>query len=335
LITACGTAVGTVARNAVFRYSPRTNRGTTLRWILSTIVAAGALAAMAQERAPATPEDVPAWAFPAPRLYAVPDSARKITEVVQYDQTRAIDWFPEEHPAMPDAVKGRMPIYACSFCHLPTGGGRAGNGSLAGLSANYIREQVASMRNGARTYDARFTTGLNMVLVAKKDTEADVDAAAKYYAGLRYRKLLKVVEATQIPRVTTDAVYIFHPDGAMEPLGERIIEGPDDAERFRRRDPNTTYTAYVPVGSMARGAALARGTQVRPACDTCHGPGLTGSEIAPPLAGRFATGVFRQLYDFRSRLRNGPQAALMQPVVEGLSMSDMIALAAYAASLEP
>ncbi len=306
-----------------------------LRWILPTIVAAAASSALGQEPAPVTPDDVPAWAFPGPKLYSIPGATRKITEVVQYDQTRAIDWFPDDHPAMPDAVKGRAPVYACTFCHLPTGGGRAGNGSLAGLSASYIREQVANMKSGVRAYDPHFTIGVNMVIVAKMATEADVDAAAKYYAGLRYRKLIRVVEAVQIPRVTTDSVYLFDQGGALEPLGERIIEGPDDAERFRRRDPYITYTAYVPVGSIARGASLAKGTQVRPACDTCHGPGLKGSEIAPPLAGRFATGVFRQLYDFRTGLRNGPQGALMKPVVEGLSTRDMIALGAYAASLEP
>ena len=305
------------------------------RWILPTLMAFAAAAAAGQEQTPVLPEDVPAWAFPGPKLYTVPGSTRRITEVVQYDQTRAIDWFPDAHPPMPDAVRGRAPVYACSFCHLPTGGGRAGNGSLAGLSAGYIRDQVAAMRSGARAYDPRFTTGVNMVLVAKMSTEADVAAAANYYAGLRYRKLIRVVEAAQIPRVATDTVYLFDQGGAMEPLGERIIEGPDDAERFRQRDPYVTYTAYVPVGSLERGAALARGTQDRPACETCHGPGLKGSPVAPPLAGRYATGVFRQLYDFRTTLRNGPQAALMKPVVERLSTADMIALAAYAASLDP
>ncbi len=211
-----------------------------LRWILSVIIAAAASAAMGQERAPVTRDDVPAWAFPAPMLYSVPDSTRKITEVVQYDRTRTVDWYPDEHPAMPDAVKGRITVYACSFCHLPTGGGRAGNGALAGLSANYIREQIANMKSGVRTYDPRFTTGINMLLVAKMDTQSDIDAAANYYAGLKYRKLLRVVEAVEIPHVTTDAVYIFDTSGAMEPLGERIIEGPDDKERFRRRDPYIT-----------------------------------------------------------------------------------------------
>lgn len=303
------------------------------RWLLPALAAATLTSAM--EPRPTVADDVPAWAFPGPRLYSVPGTTRSITEVVQFDRTRAIDWFPDEHPEMPESVKGRTPVYGCSFCHLPSGGGRAGNGSLAGLTAHYIREQVGNMKSGVRAYDSRFTTGVNMVLVAKLSADADIDAAANYYARLPYRKLIKVVEATRIPRVSTDSVYLFDRSGATEPLGDRIIEGPDDAERFRQRDPYITYTAYVPVGSVARGAALARGSPERPACDTCHGPGLKGSEIAPGLAGRFATGVFRQLYDFRSGLRNGPQGELMKPIVAGLSQDDMIALAAYATSLDP
>ena len=57
--------------------------------------------------------------------------------------------------------------------------------------------------------------------------------------------------------------------------------------------------------------------------------------IGPPLAGRFPTGLFRQLYAFKMGFRNGTQAAFMKPVVQLLDEQDMIALAAYAASLDP
>ncbi len=41
----------------------------------------------------------------------------------------------------------------------------------------------------------------------------------------------------------------------------------------------------------------------------------------------------RQLYDFRHGTRNGNGSLLMKPVVENLTSDDMLALAAYAASL--
>ena len=61
-----------------------------------------------------------------------------------------------------------------------------------------------------------------------------------------------------------------HPDYAQRRIGslqkgnagtyadyKRIVEGPDDFEQFEIRDPATTYTAYVPPGSIALGKQLA------------------------------------------------------------------------------
>ena len=36
---------------------------------------------------------------------------------------------------------------------------------------------------------------------------------------------------------------------------ERIVEIPDNLEQFESRDPRSTFTAYVPVGSLAKGEA--------------------------------------------------------------------------------
>jgi cytochrome c553 len=43
----------------------------------------------------------------------------------------------------------------------------------------------------------------------------------------------------------------------------------------------------------------------------------------------------RQFVDFQTGARNGSTAALMKPVVEHLTIDDMIALAAYLASQAP
>jgi cytochrome c553 len=52
---------------------------------------------------------------------------------------------------------------------------------------------------------------------------------------------------------------------------------------------------------------------------------------APPLNAP----VLRQLVAFRTRARNTPAGAPMQPVVDALALEDMIAAAAYAAALPP
>ena len=288
----------------------------------------------------ASKEPFPQWAFPGPNNLRVPGSKRAFSWVQMFDRTTAVDWFPDEHPAMPASVKGRLPVYACGFCHLPEGAGRPENAALAGLPYEYLKQQLADMQSGARTtiIDPNFGPGVNMMLTIKQVTSQDIDEAAKYYSSLKYRKYTKITETKDIPKIarTDSFVYVFDKSGAREPLGERIVEGPDDFERFEMRDHRVTYSAYVPPGSIARGAALAKGDgAARVACDTCHGPGLKGSPIGPPIAGRPLTPTFRQMYAFQTGHRNGATAALMKPIVTGLSHKQMIDLAAYVGSLEP
>jgi cytochrome c553 len=300
--------------------------------------------AAAQDKAPAqrsaTVEPVPQWAFPGPLNKSVPGSKAVYSDVQMFDRASSVDWFPDKHPAMPDAVKGRLPLYACGFCHLPEGAGRPENAALAGMPYEYLKQQIDDMQSHTRIApNPRFGPAVNMIstITHPQLTKADIDAAAKYYSGLKYTKHTKIVETKEIPRVTTNSfVYVFDSSGAREPLGERIVEGPDDFVRFEMRDANVTFTAYVPVGSTARGAALAKGDgAARASCETCHGPGLKGSPIGPPIAGRPLTPTFRQLYAFKTGTRNGKGAVLMQPVVTGLAQKDMIDLATYVGSLDP
>jgi cytochrome c553 len=123
----------------------------------------------------------------------------------------------------------------------------------------------------------------------------------------------------------------------MEPIGRRIVEIPVDLERSELRDPRSGFVAYVPPGSIAKGEALALATRgdLAPPCATCHGPDLKGVDPAPPIAGRSASYIVRQLFDIQSGLRSGELAELMKPVVAGLTIDDMIALAAFAASRAP
>jgi cytochrome c553 len=55
----------------------------------------------------------------------------------------------------------------------------------------------------------------------------------------------------------------------------------------------------------------------------------------PPLAGRSASYLARQLYDFQRETRIGRSAALMRVVVANLTEQDMVAITAYLASLPP
>ena len=125
--------------------------------------------------------------------------------------------------------------------------------------------------------------------------------------------------------------------GETEPIGQRIIEVPDDLEQFVSRDTRARFTAYVPPGSIKKGQMLAvdggGGKTVQ--CGVCHGSDLKGLGPIPRIAGLSPSYIVRQLYDFKHGTRAGTGSALMKPSVEKLTVEDMLNLAAYAASLTP
>ena len=69
------------------------------------------------------------------------------------------------------------------------------------------------------------------------------------------------------------------------------------------------------------------------ACIVCHGPQLRGLGVAPPLAGRSPSYLIRQLYEIQSGIRAGPNVAPMKVAIAALTPDDLIAAAAWAASL--
>ncbi len=302
---------------------------------------------------PAAPaaDALPNWAFiwdpnvkvppPDDKPHSLPGSSASYSWKQARDLFVAPDWHPADHGPMPDIVaNGRKPdVRACGSCHRAEGTGGPENANLAGLPVSYFVQQIADFKSGARKMSGpnRPSTSLMMVSV-KAMTDAEVLAAAEYFAALKPKRNVKVVEADTIPK-TGEARLFFtkSPGGGTEPLGRRIVEIPDNEEQFELRDSAATFTAYVPVGSVARGEALAKtgGAGTTVACGICHGPALQGVGPIPPIAGRSPTYIVRQLYEFKTGGRSAGANALMKQVVEKLSQEDIIALAAYVGSQEP
>ncbi|MEO7415190.1 MAG: hypothetical protein ABIZ81_17745 [Opitutaceae bacterium] len=291
--------------------------------------------------APGTPPVVRAPRPPDTTPIKMPGTAITLTR----EQLRAHgpvvpDWHPDEHPAMPDIVsKGREPqVWACAYCHLPNGAGRPENASIAGLSANYIKQQVLAFKNDERP-GAHSNRGPqnNMILIGKAATDEDVGPAAEYFAKLKPQTFMKVVEAETVPKtIVVGAILAKAPGGGTEPIGNRIIEVPEELERFENRDSRTPYEVYVPVGSLKRGAELVlTGAGKTQACILCHGPELKGLVDVPRLAGRSPSYLMRQLYDVKNGTRTGLATALMKVVVANLTDDDMLAISGYLASREP
>ena len=293
----------------------------------------------------------PAWAFPVPppgfkaapddgALRHVPDSAVRLTVSQVRDYFSAPDWHPEAHPPMPEVVaRGRRPdLYACGFCHRAEGTGGPENSDLAGLPAAYIVRQLRDYRSGARTstLPERLPQKL-MIALSKQVTDAEAEAAAAYFSSLRPRQRIRVVESETAPRTAPGGWHLVAAlTGEREPIGSRIVEVPEDAERFENRDPRARFVAYVPPGSLARGEALvATGAGKTVRCATCHGPELKGVGATPSIVGRSPSYVVRQLVDFQGGARAGPLAAQMKPTVARLDPDDLVAIAAYLASRAP
>jgi cytochrome c553 len=251
----------------------------------------------------------------------------------------APDWHPTDHPVMPEAVAhGRKPgVYACGYCHLPDGGGRPENASLAGLPAIYIMQQVADFRSGARrsAVPTRIPPKL-MTELAAAVTDKEIQAAAEYFSKLQSQYRIRVIETDSVPR-THVAGWILAVDetGPSQPIGQRIVEVPEDVERFEHRDSRTSFVAYVPVGAIKAGKELVSGVDMDKtlACSGCHGADLKGADTVPGIAGRSPSYIMRQLFDIQSGFRAGTAIAPMVPVVARLNIPEMIQISAFLATL--
>jgi cytochrome c553 len=148
-----------------------------------------------------------------------------------------------------------------------------------------------------------------------------------------------VVETDTVPKtyIGSGNMRFVWPGGADEPIGQRIIEVPEDVARAELRDSHSGFVAYVPKGSVAKGEALVKqgGGGKTIACGICHGPDLRGLGEVPRIAGGSAIYTVRQLFIMQTGERTNDHALLMQAVVKNLSLEDMLNIGAYVATLEP
>lgn len=333
-----------------------------LGWFGVTAIASAtvllALPLQAQQQAQPAPQHPLAWAYavldtplpppppPDDSVKHVPGSDQSFTAKQLRDIANPVDWFPGDHPKMPQIVAHRRSptadpmIGACGLCHYPNGKGRPENAGVAGLPEGYILEQLADFKAGARrTADpGKRNTGV-MSGNAGGITDEEAKEAAAYFAAMKFTSWIKVEETENVPKSKNVGGFFVPIEGAgTEPIGNRILEMPVDAEQTELyRNPRSGWIAYVPAGSVKKGEELVLhgGNGKTVACAACHGEGLKGNGNFPPLAGRSPSYLARQLYDIQKFTRNGPGAQLMRPVAEKLNEDDILNIAAYLASLQP
>jgi cytochrome c553 len=276
-------------------------------------------------------------------LLRVAGSDRSFTTAQITSPYAPADWFPNDHPPMPDIVahgKEASGFRACAICHLPNGQGLMQNAPVAGLPVDYFLRQIADLASGARkTADLHKANGFEMAAMARNLTPAEARAAAEYYAAIPFKPWVKVIESNTLPKFmpTRNGLFLKAEGNETEPLGRRLIELPESTfETNNLRNPRSGMVAYAPVGSLARGRDIVTtGGGVSMECLTCHGMDLRGTPIAPPIAGRQPSYLGRQLYDIKVGTRNGAMAQVMKPAVAQLTPDDMIAVVAYVSSLRP
>jgi cytochrome c553 len=287
----------------------------------------------------------PSWAFPVTEANlpatppepapAVPGSTRTYTRAAIDDTMNPPNWFPAENsPMKPQIVlHGHGDALACGACHLMTGPGHPESANIAGLPMTYILRQLSDFKSGARKDTSRMND------IAQAMTEEEFRQAAEWASQLKPAVWTKVVEAAMVPKtyVGGGRMRFAHPDGSMEPIGNRIITVPQDPGQAKNRDPRSGFIAYVPPGSLAAGEALVKngGNGKTIACTTCHGDDLRGLSDVPRLAGVHPIYLARQLYIFQNGERAGIGSQLMKKPVAQLTDADIVAIAAYLGSLAP
>jgi cytochrome c553 len=202
--------------------------------------------------------DMPAWAYsiappapanapaPAPSaadeatLLRVPGSSRSFTLAQIEDGFGPADWFPEDHPVMPEIVaKGRQPdVRACGSCHYPNGKGRPSNGSVSGLPVAYFIQQIEDFKNGVRKpAEARKNNVNQMIGFAKAMTADEVRTAAEYFGTIPWTPWIRVVETDLAPKTHIEGfIHYVRPGDETEPLGMRIIEAAEDTVQTHGSD---------------------------------------------------------------------------------------------------
>ena len=323
--------------------------------IVFSVVGAVFCAASALPRAAASMPDW-AYAIPAPPPggaappAAAPDTSPKqlpgstltFTRQQISDGFGPADWFPGDHPNMPEIVAhGKRPdVRACGLCHYPNGKGRQENAGVSGLPVSYFIQTMNDFKDGVRKSSESRKANTNlMIQYAKTMTPEEIKEAAVYFGAMPWTPWVRVVETSTVPKmVSRGGIWIPVEGGEKEPIGTRIVETPENPERTEiLRDPRSGFIAYAPVGSIKKGEALAKtgGSGKTEACGACHGADLKGLGPVPGIAGRSPSYLVRQMYDMQTGARHGEWAELMKPVVAKLGDEDLVNIAAYVSSLLP
>ena len=163
---------------------------------------------------------------------------------------------------------------------------RPENADVTSLAYEYFAVGGDHFMTVPGTSDPRkANTGL-MTRFAQMMKDEEIKAAAQYFTAISATPWITVGERATVPKTKPENGMFLALEGdefGFEPIGERIIETPEkthDSEFLR--NPRSGFIAYVPPGSLEKGAALVLngittdGSKIT-ACTVCHGGDLGSS----------------------------------------------------------
>jgi cytochrome c553 len=156
----------------------------TLALTVTNTRAAGEPPAWAYAIPPAPPAGTPPPTPPPPDTTpkTLPGSNLTFTRQQIANGFGPADWFPGDHPPMPEIVaKGKQAqnARACGLCHMPNGKGRQENAGVSGLPVSYFIQTMNDFRNDLRkSAEPRKANTNAMIQIAKAMTPEEIKIAA-------------------------------------------------------------------------------------------------------------------------------------------------------------
>jgi cytochrome c553 len=137
-------------------------------------------------------------------MHSLPGATQQFTRAQISNQYGPADWYPGDHPTMPDIVaKGKQAqnVAACSLCHMPNGKGRPENAPVAGYPVEYFVKTMMDFKNDARkSSDSRKANTNRMIAFAKAMTDEEILQAATYFNAMPWTQWIRVVEVSTVPK---------------------------------------------------------------------------------------------------------------------------------------
>src|SRR6185503_4255518 len=171
--------------------------------------AAGEPPAWAYAIPPAPPAGTPPPTPPPPDTTpkTLPGSNLTFTRQQIADGFGPADWFPGDHPPMPDIVahgKQAQNARACGLCHMPNGTGRQENAGVSGLPVSYFIQTMNDFRNDLwKSAELRKANTNAMIQIAKAMTPEEIKIAADYFGSMKWTPWIRVVETNTVPKVVS------------------------------------------------------------------------------------------------------------------------------------